>query len=255
MAYRRKPAEGVLNIVRFNWPFFAAAASLLLVLGGAVLLADATWRPWVLAALMLTGAPLVASLLVSYYVYDCSALYSLNWLPAECWPTAGQTMVNIHAGFDETSYLLLQRFPSASLRVLDFFDPTEHSEASIRRARAADSPFHGTEPVQPHALPLPAASVDRGFVLLAAHEIRKPTQRVAFFGELRRVLKPTGRLVVVEHLRDPANFLAYTIGFLHFYPRPMWLRTFAAAGFTPQQEIKITPFVSAFILVPNGISD
>ena len=31
--------------------------------------------------------------------------------------------------------------------------------------------------------------------------------------ELTRVLKPAGEFVVVEHLRDTVNFLAYTTGF------------------------------------------
>ena len=83
--------------------------------------------------------------------------------------------------------------------------------------------------MRPHALPLPAAATDWVLVLLAAHEIREPAQRVAFLREIRRVLAPGGRAVVLEHLRDPANFLAYTIGFLHFYSRTTWLAAFRGA--------------------------
>ncbi|WP_196956942.1 class I SAM-dependent methyltransferase [Hymenobacter guriensis] len=142
--------------------------------------------------------------------------------------------------------------PRATLRVFDFYNPTVHTEVSIRRARAACAPFPGTEPVQPHALPLTKASADGVFVLLSAHEIRQPAQREIFLAELRRVLQPQGKLVIVEHLRDPANFMAYTIGFLHFYSRATWLRAFRQAGFRLLQEKKITPFVSAFTLQPDG---
>ena len=241
----RKPAQGVWNIVRFNWHFYAAAAGVALLLAAVALGGGPAWQPYLLALLVLISAPVVVSLLVSYYVYDCSALYSLSWLEPGAAPAR---IVNIHAGFDETSALLRQRFGAAELEVIDFYDPREHTEVSIRRARAAYPPFAGTRRAAPQALPLPASSADQVFVILAAHEIRQPAQRVAFLREIRRVLRPGGQLVVVEHLRDPANFLAYTIGFLHFYSRASWLRDFVAAGFGPAREQKITPFIYAFTL-------
>ncbi|MCB2407893.1 class I SAM-dependent methyltransferase [Hymenobacter lucidus] len=245
----RKPLEGVWNVVRFNWHFYGLAAGALLVLA-AVAAGRPAWRPYCLLLMLLAGGPLLVSLLVSYYVYDRSALYKLSWLPAQL--PAGAQLVNIHAGFDETSSLLQQRFAPVPLRVFDFYDPALHTEVSIRRARAAYPAFPGTQPATPAALPLPAASISYVFVLLAAHEIRSEEQRVVFFRELRRVLAPGGRVVVVEHLRDAANFWAYTIGFLHFYSRSTWLRAFGAAGLTLVQEKKITPFVSAFILAHDG---
>ncbi|QIX62924.1 methyltransferase domain-containing protein [Hymenobacter sp. BT18] len=250
MARIRKPAEGVWNIVRFNWQFYAlAAGALCLLLVAASLYLGV--RAYVFALAMLLSMPVVISLLVSYYVYDYSGLYSFDWLTIEQ-PATPATIVNIHAGFDETSHLLREKFPLANLRVFDFYDPALHTELSIRRARVACAPFPGTESVQPHALPLTRASADWVFVLLSAHEIRQPVQRVAFLKELRRVLQPQGKLIVVEHLRDPANFMAYTIGFLHFYSRTTWLNAFQQARFQLLQEKKITPFVSAFTLQADG---
>ena len=43
------------------------------------------------------------------------------------------------------------------------------------------------------------------------------TERTLFFKELHRILKREGELVIVEHLRDLPNFLAYTIGFFHYW--------------------------------------
>ena len=244
----RKPGEGVGNIIRFNWHFYAGAGVVALGLAaGLVLLREnAMVRLGLMLALAAVLVPTAVSLLVSWYVYDVSGLYSLAWLEMEAAPP--RQLLNIHAGFDESSALLRQRFPAARLRVLDFYNPAEHTEASIRRARAAGPPYPGTEPVRPHALPLPSAETDLVVVLLAAHEIRQPAQRVAFLREIGRVLAPGGRAVVVEHLRDPANFAAYTIGFLHFYSRATWQRAFQAAGLRLRTERKITPFISAFIL-------
>jgi len=246
----RKHGQGTWNIIRFNWHFYLAATGGMLVLGAAATY-NAILHPYIYVLMSLVAGPVLVSLAVSYYVYDYSNLYTLDWLPCEE-VACDELVVNIHAGFDETSALLRQRFGQAAMRVLDFYDPAQHTEISIRRARVACPPFPNTESVRPHALPLADACAKRIFVLLAAHEIRQPVQRDAFFAELCRVLHPHGRIVVVEHLRDPANFMAYTVGFLHFYSRATWQRAFRHSGLVLEQEQKITPFISAFILRQNG---
>ena len=95
-------------------------------------------------------------------------------------------------------------------------------------------------------------SADKILLILAAHEIRNGNERIAFFKELNRIIKPTGQIYVTEHLRDTANFIAYNIGFFHFYSKKSWLDTFAKANLAISQEIKQTPFISTFILVKNG---
>lgn len=245
-ANQRGPLTGVANIVRFNWPFYALAALAVLLLGAAVAWGPLGWRGYAGPALLAVLIPAVVSLLASWYVYDYSGLYRFNWLPPTAEPP--RRLLNIHAGFDETSALLQQQFPATKLLVFDFYDPQLHTEASIRRARATVAPYPGTGQVRPAVLPLPAACIDQVFVLLAAHEIRHSAQQVAFLRELGRILAPNGRAVVVEHLRNPANFLAYTVGFLHFYSRAIWLHAFVAAGLQLERELKITPFVSAFIV-------
>ncbi|GAB3290721.1 class I SAM-dependent methyltransferase [Hymenobacter tenuis] len=243
----RKPFQGVWNIVRFNWHFYVAAACAML---GFWALAGASEAPLAYGAqalALLIGGTTLVSLLVSWYVYDVSGLYSLEWLGNQ--PFSGsKRVVNIHAGFDESSALLSRHFPGAELAVFDFYNPAHHTEVSIRRARAAYPAFLGTQSVQTHHLPLPDNSADWVFISLAAHEVRQPAERVAFFQEVRRIVQPYGRVVVVEHLRDAANFMAYTIGFFHFYSRRSWLKVFNAAELHLTQEKKITPFVSAFIL-------
>ena len=85
-------------------------------------------------------------------------------------------------------------------------------------------------------------------LLLSAHELRSEEGRGALFTELRRVLGPGGRIVVAEHLRDWANFLAYGPGVLHFHSRRTWLRCFTRHRFDVHAEFSITPFVRIFVL-------
>lgn len=251
MERMRKPAEGVWNVVRFNWHFYAIAG---VFLTAGLLLSMHLPQPFDLWLRVLCLATLVAvtvSLVVSHIVYDRSPLYSFEWLEEE---GEGRIlrMANVHAGFDETSRLLRSRFPHSELVVLDFYDPVHHTEVSIKRARRAYPSYPGTLRTNTAQLPLKDASLDRIVVFLSAHEIRDERERIRFFQELNRTLKPEGEISVTEHLRDVSNFAAYSLGFFHFHSRKTWLRTFGCAGLTVVREVKHTPFITTFLLQKNG---
>jgi SAM-dependent methyltransferase len=242
----RQPFQGVSNIVRFNWHFYLIA---LVGVGLGLWLASWLGGWWWMAGLCIAfGAitTLIISLIVSWYIYDWSDLYRLTWLP-DLKP--GSRLVNIHAGFDETSALLTKRYPGAQLRVFDFYDPELHTEVSIKRARKAYPAFPGTEAISTAEVPLGDNSADVIFLLLAAHEIRNDDERSEFFARLSYALKPGGRIIVTEHLRDSANFLAYTVGAFHFLPYEDWQKTFRKASLAVAKEEKLTPFLTTFTLV------
>jgi SAM-dependent methyltransferase len=198
------------------------------------------------------------SLLVSFYIYDLSGLYRLTWLDEKVLVGDGPggmsagLIVNIHAGFDETSHLLVKKYPGCELKVFDFYDPDKHTEVSIARARKAYPSFPGTVRIGTDALPLGRGVADTVFLVFAAHEIRADEERVSFFQELGRVLKDSGRIIIVEHLRDLPNFLAYNIGFFHFLPVSAWTRTFGQAGLRVCNKKKVTPFITTYTLFKNG---
>ncbi|RYE20279.1 MAG: methyltransferase domain-containing protein [Sphingobacteriales bacterium] len=251
MAKMRKPFQGVLNILRFNWHFFllAIVAAVSLQIIKSFLTAPVTIL-LNLITLAIVGATFL-SLIVSWYIYDISSLYKLTWL--QQFPIkAGETILNIHAGFDETSELLEKKFPETNVLVFDFFDRRKHTEASIRRARKAYPPYPHTRQIETNYLPLSDNSVHTIFGILSLHEIRNEEERTIFFKEMKRILVAGGKIVITEHLRDSSNLGAYNIGALHFHTRSTWLRSFKQSGFSIADEFKITAFITTFILQKNG---
>lgn len=249
----RKPFQGVGNIIRFNWHFFVFSLLFLIALFISKNYTSGLLQWLTILAFWGTIATTFISLLVSYYVYDLSNLYKLEWAKElEKGKNFNKAevpkIVNINAGFDETSTLLKGKFPNARLHVFDFYDPTKHTEISIKRARKAYPPFPNTQAINTSDIPLQNNSIDHIFAILSAHEIRNEQERITFFQELQRILQPSGTIAVTEHLRDTANFLAYNIGFFHFHSKSTWLRTFEKADLKVVKEIKTTPFISTFIL-------
>jgi SAM-dependent methyltransferase len=243
----RPRGEGVRQIVLYNWPTYLVGLAVALVLAAtALLLPLPAWSRLAggaMAFLLVAGE--AGSILVSHLVYDRSRLHRWTWLARQV-PHAASWAV-VHAGIDEASAPLGHIYPEARGIALDIFDARSMSEPGIRIARAA-----GSSPVAVRAahdsLPLAGGGTDLVVILFAAHELRDPVDRAALMAEVRRVLSPHGRAVVVEHLRDAANALAYGPGVLHFFPRRAWHRSFFAGGLAIAREERITPFVRAFFL-------
>jgi hypothetical protein len=243
----RGPYQGVLQILHFNWRMYLAT-------GAGLIVAVATWPVLSFAgraALLAVVAPalfwMVASLVVSHYVYDRFPLYDLHWL-ARTLAHAPRRWINLHAGWDETSQLLQAIFPDAVGEAVDLFDPVVMTEASIRQARKSSCSAIPTTPARYDALPFESGTVDAAFVIFAAHELRGHEQRVKFFGEVARVLTSGGECLLVEHTRDAWNFLAFGPGFLHFFPQRAWRHAARLAGLKVRSEFAMTPFVHVFVM-------
>jgi SAM-dependent methyltransferase len=243
----RRPRQGVLQILQFNWRSYGATAAVV-----AVALLAAPFLPFLFRVGLLIGiAPalfwMVSSLLVSHYVYDRFPLYDLTWIPRAL-SRMPSRWINIHCGLDETSGLLAAIFPEAAFDVVDIFDARVITEVSIRQARRMERSAITARPARFDDLPFESGMFDAAFCIFAGHELRLARQRAALFLEIARVLAPGGELVLMEHSRDWWNFLAFGPGFLHFFSQRAWRRTASQAGFRVQSELSRTPFVQVYVL-------
>jgi len=246
----RRNFQGVLNILSFNRHFYVLGFGILVVIFASRLFFE--WPNlvfWMVVATFVYG--LTMPLLVSAYVYDLSGYYKFHWLSKVVSDANNVKLVaSIHAGFDETSFILKEKFPGADLRVFDFYDGKQHTEPAIKRARKVSSRYPGTRQIASDHIPLQDKTFDLIFLLSAVHEIRSPEEKLRFLRECHRVCKPGGKVIMVEHLRDLPNFLAFSVGFTHFFSRSVWKKSFEHAGFHSFHEIKFTPFMSVFSCSP-----
>lgn len=235
------------RILQYNWRVYARTST---GITAVCIIAAALPAPW--RSLILIGAApalwwLVASLVASSYIYDRAPLYSLRWLDG-CLSRRAQRWVNIHAGLDDTSHRLAAVFPSIELRILDIHDPCEMTEPSIAEARRVTGAQVASTPADWRALPFADRTFDAAFLIFVAHELRRNNARVQLFREVARILRAGGELVLVEHLRDWINFLAFGPGFLHFFSERSWRRAADRAGLRVDRHLSVTPFVKVFVL-------
>ncbi len=242
--------SGVLKIVRFNWPWYlgaigAGAAAVLAITTGAL---AGPWTVLGVSGLFVAAFWMLGSLAVSHYVYDRSSVSRSEWLANVDVSFAGRAAI-FHAGQDEASTAVAALRPSARVVVFDFHETGRAGTPSLERARR-------NAPGRPAAIdlasiPLQENALELALIVFAAHEIRQDAERAAFLREVARTLSDNGRVLVVEHLRDVWNLLAYGPGAFHFLSRGTWMRTFEAAGIEVVRETSLTPFVRVFELARN----
>jgi SAM-dependent methyltransferase len=251
---KRKKFQGVLNILSFNRHYYVIGLAILtLVIVSHFTLSFTGLLFWIILSGILYG--LSIPLIVSFYIYDFSGYYELNWLSGSNIDLNVKHIVNINAGFDETSFILKKKFPESDLFVFDCYDPDRHTEPAIIRARKFSLTYPNTIEIKTNEIPLANNSVDIIFLLAAAHEIRDQKEKVIFLKECHRICKANGKVVMVEHLRDLPNFLAFSVGFTHFFSKSTWENAFTEAGFGLIVENKFTPFMSVFNFSPSLIEN
>lgn len=240
--------QGMLTIVRFNWPVYVAALAVLIVSGTGIFLLSGVFKISSAIACVCAAYFIFISLGVAHWVYDRSDLYRWSWLGCALNDGPMRQAIFCHSGFDETSAELREEFSNAQWRILDHYDAARMTEPSIHRARALFPPTPGTLACTYDAWPLTAESADVVFALLAIHELRTETERTRWFAEAKRCLRKGGRVVMAEHVRDAANFLAFGPGFLHFHSCASWKRCWERAGLRAVDQFSVTPFVQVFVL-------
>lgn len=244
-----RPRSGLAEVVVFNWPKLALGVAVSLAGGLVVALGLAPPR---LALIVASGTAVssylvVASLAVSWWVYDRSDLSDWSWLrPLLATGPEAPSWALVHAGFDEAGPDLPAAV-GAPVVAIDIGRALRSVSPSLRRARRR-CPARATLTADGARLPLADASLDAVALIFTAHEVRSAVERRRHFAELRRVVAPGGRVVVVEHARDLANIVVFGPGAWHFQPDREWQAVAGSSGLTVVAKVRQSEFVTAYVL-------
>lgn len=244
----RSPFQGIGNILFINWSYYLLTCVLMLVLAVLEYLLPSPGISVYKIALFLICTSLLLSLIVSYYIYDLSSLYRFTWLKRFPKIPENAKIVNIHAGIDETSQLIKRQFPEAYLLIYSLYDRLRHNEKTIEKAQERTPLYPYTISISLSFLPLMPNSVDAIFLIISAHRLKNQEERIRFFKQMQEALKPNGQLIVVEHVRDTLNLMAYTWGASHFLPTKAWRKIFDESNLLINQKRKVTPFLTVYSL-------
>jgi hypothetical protein len=250
--------SGMMQIVRFN-PWSYAVGALMVIAGIVLLVACGSSLPiWIrcgaTAAVALAAWWFTASLIVSHWVYDLSDWPKGTWLKQALAGLKPSRVLNVHAGFDETTGRLRAWLPDSEIIPLNVFDKALHTESSLLRARASQIPVPGTVSARHDDWPSLCLDCDAILILLTAHEFRTPHTRRALLIHARKSLRRGENSVIIlaEHTRDTANFVAFGPGFLHFHSVATWRSDWEAVGFTLSRSERVTPFLRVWTLRAMG---
>lgn len=236
-ATSRETLAGVRMILRYNWPLYVAGLATAVAGLSTATRGDRSGLVRVAGAAAGLGASwlAVASLGASWWIYDRSELYRWTWLSRSVTREPGRVLV-VHAGLDEASGPAARVWPDAEVESVDVHRGVGRTTASLRLARRGAE--RDTRPGRP-----PRTGSDVVVAFLAAHELRTRAERVELVQRIRDGLEPGGRLVLVEHVRDAANALAFGPAVAHFYPVREWEQVIGLGGLDLVAEERITPFV------------
>jgi SAM-dependent methyltransferase len=129
---------------------------------------------------------------------------------------SGLVMVaDLHVGTYRHAYLLSDVLPEATIHTVDCWENQgQPSEPAIADVRALESPPRHQPRIVPtrsksHRLPFTDASVDVAVFGFGTHEIPTGGPRESLFAEVKRVLKPGGKVLIFEHGNDFHNTIVF----------------------------------------------
>lgn len=245
----RRPFQGVVNIIRFNRHFYILALILLIILVSIAKLSSTYFaQQFALIGAIIILISTMFSILTSWYIYDFTKIYTLSFIESS---KEFLSITNFNAGFDEFSHVIKHKFPNSTLKVFDFYNPYKHTEISIKRARRAIKPYPGTITIDTASFIHSGHQYNIVFLIFSAHEIRDKDERARFFQTIGEILQPNGKLYLIEHVRDFPNFLAYNLGFLHFYSDKSWKACFKSAKLKINKQDKLNPFINLYEILKD----
>jgi Methyltransferase domain len=195
---------------------------------------------------------MLMSLTASFLLYDYSDLFQLRKWPLEIVQESAHAGLLVHASFDPISRKLEALFPNMVFKVYNIFGNRHEKDRGVSVSNRVFPPHPAQQMIDPTQLPEAIGSQDVIFGVTAIHELMTHEKRVQFFKEAHRVLRADGKIILIEQMRTPLNFLFFNIGAFHFLTPAEWRRCINEADLVVVAQKKMTPFGDLWVIGKQG---
>jgi SAM-dependent methyltransferase len=188
-------------------------------------------RPLFHAALVMAAVGLlllVYSLIGLYRMYGHPSMAYFRRLLEMGKVTGAVTIADLHIGTYRHAFALAGLLPAALIESVDIWNAQgPPAEEAVQDVRALEPPPQGHPRIRPSrapelVLPLPAAHCDVVVLGFGTHEI-PAAARPKLMAEVRRVLKPGGKVLMFEHGYDWHNYLIFGPVIDHVTRKQAWV--------------------------------
>jgi SAM-dependent methyltransferase len=228
----------------YNWSLYLSQAGFLLLLLIFSILFAFTLRsfPFVLAVFLTGGVALVHGLLL--WREDRLALANFASGVArrvsDLMEKPAGEVLDAGCGLGRTLIGLLRQRPELRVMAVDIWDNGQilgNSDRQLLRnlkaAGVADRAAIQQGDVR--NLPFEDETFDYVLAIWVLHELSVPDQRVAL-SEIARVIRPSGKIIVVEYVQSLRNFLVFGLINWHYDSLPHWLDLASEMGLTVERR-------------------
>ncbi len=207
--------------------------------GAAVVVGLAGAGRWLGAGWLVAASGLVAAFGLLLFAVSLAGLYSFYGGPAfryyRCIVERAELrdardIAELHIGTYRHARALAALLPRATIHTVDCWnDEAGHAERSLEEIRALDAAPDGDSRLRSARatrwkVPLDDASCDAVVLGIGFHEFDPPA-REALLSEAERMLRPGGKVVLFEHVRDVKNALVFGSAVDHWPTREQWVAT------------------------------
>ena len=210
------------------------------------------WQVLVALGVVLLAAVfflMLAALWTANKLYDTDSLQVNDLLFAMSQALPTNNFANIDLGLRQQAIMLSRHLTTGKITVIDVYNPQLTGDAALARARR-QAPSPKPDPRlrwydgQIHLLPLPDSSVTAVFMFQVLSEFSQEGDRVALLREVRRILKPNGRLLIAEQTASWLNWLIVGTNTAKLQPVEYWHDLLQDAGLHVSREENIQGLIN-----------
>ena len=194
---------------------------------------------------------MLAALWTAHKLHDADGLQSDDLLFAMSQAQPTDNLANIDLGLRQQAIILSRHLTTGKITVIDVYNPQLATGAGLARARL-QAPSTKQDPrltwYDGHIslLPMPDSSVTAVFMSQVLSEFSQHGDRQTLLREIRRILKPSGRLLVTEQTASWLNWLLAGTSTARLHPTEYWRDLLLEAGFEIHRQENIQGLLNCF---------